>query len=111
MGPQVKEGLEGAVGGKKNVVFLHDISSGCDLQEEIAKAPEEIKKAMDKTFKDNRFLVYSEDLMDESNDMLLSKCNLKVADDVAAIRSKRLSEKNIAILKYSAKVSKARMSA
>lgn len=38
------------------VVFLHHIVSGCNLEEEAAQAPEELKKSVDKIFKAPRCL-------------------------------------------------------
>lgn len=103
----VKEAYEASVTTKKNVVFLHHIVSGCSLEEEAAHAPEELKKSVDKIFKDKKYVIYAEDLSEECNDMLIEKMNLRNADEMKAAQEKRSQGRNIGILKSSAKVAKA----
>eukprot|EP00435_Cladocopium_sp_Y103_P060504 s1903_g22.t1 len=104
----VKEAYEASVTTKKNVVFLHHIVSGCNLEEEAAHAPEELKKSVDKIFKDPlRQSISLSDLSEECNDMLIEKMNLRNADEMKAAQEKRSQGRNIGILKSSAKVAKA----
>ncbi|CAE7940319.1 DNAH7 [Symbiodinium necroappetens] len=107
----VREAYEAAATTKKNVVFLHHIASGCNLNEEAEQAPEELKKSVDKIFKDKRYVIYTEDLSEECNDMLMEKLNLRNADEMKAAYEKRAFRRNIDIMKYSAKVAKARTQA
>jgi len=105
---QVQEGFVNAVGTKRNIVFLHHIRSGCNLEEEIRKSGEAQKKAIDKALKDEKYMIYTEDLSEECNDMLVKKLTLKDAPTLQQAYEKRCSTRNIDIMKYSAKVSKAR---
>ncbi|CAJ1350729.1 unnamed protein product [Effrenium voratum] len=92
----VREAYEASVTTKKNVVFMHHIVSGCQLEEEAAQLPEELKKSVDKIFKDKKFVIYAEDLSEESNDMLIEKLNLRNADEMKAAQEKRSQGRNIA---------------
>eukprot|EP00442_Polarella_glacialis_P024664 CAMPEP_0115137118 /NCGR_PEP_ID=MMETSP0227-20121206/56805_1 /TAXON_ID=89957 /ORGANISM="Polarella glacialis, Strain CCMP 1383" /LENGTH=5027 /DNA_ID=CAMNT_0002544335 /DNA_START=143 /DNA_END=15226 /DNA_ORIENTATION=+ len=107
----VKEAFEMAVQGKKNIIFLHHSRSNCILLDEVAKAPEENKKAVDKALKDQKIVIYTEDLSEECNDMLMEKMTLKNADEMKKAYDKRCSGRNIGIMKYSAKIAKARTQA
>jgi hypothetical protein len=108
---QVREGLEGAIATKKNIVFLHHIRSNCNLEEEVGQAPEECKKAVDKALKDHKVVIYADDLAEECNDMLMTKWTLKEPELQQASFQKRMSDMNIVIMKNSAKISKARSTA
>jgi hypothetical protein len=73
----VREGFEMAVQAKRNIVFMHHIRSNCLLEDEVAEAPEECKKAVDKALKDNKVVIYADDIAEECNDMFMKKLNLK----------------------------------
>jgi len=108
---QVREAFESAVQMKKNIVFLHHIRSGCVVEDELKKAGEESQKAIDKALKDGKVVIYTEDLAEECNDMLMEKLNLRNAEDMKAAYEKRCSGRNINIMTYSAKMAKARTTA
>jgi len=96
---------------KRNVVFLHHVRSNSDLLVEVRKAPEDIMKAIEKTIKEDKIVIYTHDLSEECNDMLMEKMNLKNPEDMKNAYEKRCSVRNINIMKYSAKVAKARTTA
>jgi hypothetical protein len=74
------------------------------------QAPEECKKVVEKCLKE-RVVIYCDDLAEECNDMLMDKLALKDPDSQKHAVDKRHHDRNIAIMKYSAKVSKARSTA
>jgi hypothetical protein len=110
---QVREAIEAAVGAKRNLVFLHHIRSICNLEEEVLQCPDECMKVVQKALKEKHehaggIVVYSSDLPDECNDMLMKKLKVKDATSLEEAHQKRCSETNINIMKFSARVSKAR---
>jgi len=106
--PQVQEAIVLACQQKRNLVFLHHIRTGCDLREEIFAADEECHKAIEKALKDDRIVIYTEDLSEQCNDILIQKMSLKDADQLSAAYNKRVSDRKISIMKNSAKIAKAR---
>jgi dynein heavy chain len=108
---QVREALEAACGSKRNMVFLHHIRTGCILEDELSEIPEECQKLVGKAIAsgdNNRVVVYTEELYEECNDVLMTKLNLRDQDSLRKSRDARASARNLNIMKNSAKISKAR---
>ncbi|KAF4695939.1 hypothetical protein FOZ63_001470, partial [Perkinsus olseni] len=101
----VCDALEQAITGKKNIVLLQWIATCPTLTEVFDGAPEAHRETL--TGKKN--VVYVPDLLDQCNDFLLTCLKLSDQEKVDQIREAKSRQVMDDILRFGAKVSKARM--
>jgi hypothetical protein len=108
----VLEGLDLAIGQKKNVLLLHDIASECVMSTEVEACPEDEKKAFLQS--KTKSLIFTFDAADQSMDKLIEAMNFKNEDnkkDLLAQADLRAEEIRGDILLFSSRVAKARLGA